>query len=205
MLASVLRAPLSYFETQPQGRILSRFTYDTEVVDILLTENLAMFMIAIGWFVAGIILMASILPWMVLALAPVTFLYWMLLLHYRKSGVDFQRLDALSRSPIQAMVTEVLDGSSTIRVFRREPIFIARFQDKVNRNSSGKSVAGSSPSLRCVSTTRSLLFTLYLSFTSYVELCVSTAVVRRENRAPWIDHRFGFVRSGCLPKRNPTN
>lgn len=137
MLASVLQAPLSYFETQPQGRILSRFTYDTEVVDILLTENLAMFMVALGWFFAGVILMASILPWMILALLPVTFLYWMLLLHYRKSGVDLQRLDALSRSPMQAMLTEVLDGSSTIRVFKREPIFVKRFRENVDRSSSG--------------------------------------------------------------------
>jgi ABC-type multidrug transport system fused ATPase/permease subunit len=137
MLASVLRAPLSYFESQPQGRILSRFTYDMEVVDVILTQNLAMFMVAMSWFFAGVVLMSSILNWMILALLPVTFLYWLLLLHYRKSGVDLQRLDALSRSPIQAMVTEVLDGSPTIRVFKREPIFVERFRVCVDRNSSG--------------------------------------------------------------------
>ena len=137
MLTSVLRAPLSYFESQPQGRILSRFSYDTEVVDVVLTQNLAMLMVAMSWFFAGVVLMSSILPWMLLALVPVTVLYWLLLLHYRKSGVDLQRLDALSRSPIQAMVTEVLDGSSTIRVFKREPIFIKRFRERVDRNSSG--------------------------------------------------------------------
>ena len=48
----------------------------------------------------------------------------------------FQRLDAVSRSPIQAMLAEGLDGASTIRVFRREQIFLKKFQNATDTNSS---------------------------------------------------------------------
>ena len=106
MLRSVLQAPMSYFETTPLGRVLNRFSYDVEIVDVQLTEAMSIFMISISWFIAGVSVMITIVPWMVLALLPVVMLYLMVLLHYRKSGVDLQRLDAMSRSPVQAMVSE---------------------------------------------------------------------------------------------------
>lgn len=77
-----------------------------------------------------------ILPWLILAIVPITIAYYYLLLHYRKSGSDLQRLDAVSRSPLQAMVSEALDGSSTIRVFNQQLTFFTRFHTAVDVNSS---------------------------------------------------------------------
>lgn len=113
---------MSYFEQTPLGRILNRFTFDIEVLDLTLTESMTVLIIACGWFVAGIAVMVSILPWVGLAIVPVTLLYALLMLHYRRSGADLQRLDAVSRSPLQAMLSEGLDGASTIRVFQQEEV-----------------------------------------------------------------------------------
>jgi ABC-type multidrug transport system fused ATPase/permease subunit len=110
MLSRVLFAPMVYFETTPIGRVLNRFTYDMEVVDITLTEAMSVLMIACGWFVTAIVVMCTIIPWMALAIFPITLVYWLLLLHYRKSGADLQRLDAVARSPIQAMLAEGKNG-----------------------------------------------------------------------------------------------
>lgn len=74
-----------------------------------------------------------------------------------RSGPDLQRIDAVSRSPIQAMLTEGksehlamlvfqpngsidcilgLDGASTIRVYHQERAFMQRFQSNVDSSSS---------------------------------------------------------------------
>lgn len=106
MLQSILKAPLSYFESTPMGRILNRLTYDVEVMDIVLTQNMGIFLISTGWYITGVVIMLAILPWIALAVVPVSLLYLSFLMHYRKSGPDLQRLDAATRSPVQAMVAE---------------------------------------------------------------------------------------------------
>jgi ABC-type multidrug transport system fused ATPase/permease subunit len=136
MLKSVLRAPMSYFETVPMGRILNRFTYDTDVNDVTLTQVMSMFIISCSWYVAGICIQCSILPWSAVVLFPVSVLYWLLMLHYRMSGPDLQRIDALTRSPLQSMVSECLEGSISIRVFRQDYNFMRRFHGIADTNSS---------------------------------------------------------------------
>lgn len=105
-------------------------------MDITLTQNMGIFLISTGWYFTGIFVMISILPYTALAIFPVTLLYAMLLLHYRRTGPDLQRLDAVARSPVQAMVAEGLDGASSIRVFRKEHTFIDKFRAAVDLNSS---------------------------------------------------------------------
>lgn len=67
---------------------------------------------------------------------PVVIMYWFLMMYYRKSGPDLQRIDALSRSPMQSMISECVEGSTTIRIFRQDTNFIKGFCDIADTNSS---------------------------------------------------------------------
>jgi len=130
----VVKAPMVYFETTPIGRILNRLTYDVEILDISLSQSMAVLMISCGWFITGVVLQITILPFNVCILVPIIILYWLLLLYYRKSAVDLQRLDAVSRSPVQARLAEGIDGSSTIRVFDKINHFENLFKTTVDHN-----------------------------------------------------------------------
>ena len=102
----VIHAPMSYFETTPSGRILNRLTFDVEILDISLPCSMSMLMVTFGWIITGFSILTSILPQSSLVLIPVLALYWLLLMYHRKSAADLQRLDAISRSPVQSKVHE---------------------------------------------------------------------------------------------------
>ena len=135
MMSKLLYAPMSYYDTTPIGRLMNRFTYDTETLDVTLTINMATLMTSLGWIITGIILMGIILPLQLIPIIFVTVMYWILVLHYRKSAVDLQRLDATSRSPVQAQLSEAVEGTSTIRTFGKCSYFSNQFRKSLNENS----------------------------------------------------------------------
>merc|ERR1740139_541695 len=93
-------------------------------------------LISIGWFTTGVVIQIALLPWNTFILTAIMFLYWRLLLYFRKSAVDLQRLDAVSRSPVQANLAEGIDGSSTIKVFGKISYFEKQFKEVLDCNTS---------------------------------------------------------------------
>jgi len=79
-------------------------------------------------------LSTGILPWLILVIIPIMIMFTMLQLHYRKSSVDLQRLDAVSRSPLQTTLSEVIDGAITMRVFGQEKTFTSKFFNHMDTN-----------------------------------------------------------------------
>ncbi|GAX24232.1 hypothetical protein FisN_4Lu593 [Fistulifera solaris] len=88
-----------------------------------------------SWLLSSIVVMAVVLPWILIPLAPVTLIYIYTQSYYRMSGPDLQRLDAITRSPIQASLAEGLEGAHIIRAYRKELKFAASFRHLINRNS----------------------------------------------------------------------
>ena len=119
-LSAVFKTDMQFFETTPIGRVLNRFTFDTDVCDFILVVKLCSTIASVGWMVSGIAVMTAAVPWMLLVLAPMGFYYFSVVQKYRTACVDLQRLDSTSRSPIQSHLQESLDGNHTIRAFQQE-------------------------------------------------------------------------------------
>ena len=95
---------------------------------------MSMGIISISWFVAGVSVMTSILPWLILVIVPIVIIFVLVQLHYRKSSIDLQRLDAISRSPLQTSLSEVMDGAITIRIFEQQQKFTSKFFHCMDQN-----------------------------------------------------------------------
>lgn len=131
----VLSAPVSYFDETPTGRIVSRFSFDTEQLDIVLTQKAAMWIISVGWAVTGAVIMLALTRGaMAVVLVPVAVVFYRLQDYYRQSAIDLQRLDAVSRSPLQQLLVEAIDASPTIRAFGVQRRFEERFYERLDAN-----------------------------------------------------------------------
>jgi len=113
----VLCAPLSWFQANPLGRVLNRFSADLAMTDDQLSKFLCDFCI-FGFMTLGAILIITVVMPPILLLMPVIFYFALRTKRYAmKSMTELKRLDGLSRSPVLSVVSATLHGLSPIRAF----------------------------------------------------------------------------------------
>ncbi|KAJ9559656.1 hypothetical protein OSB04_004816 [Centaurea solstitialis] len=131
LLKKLVDAPVSFFDQTPSGRILNRLSSDLYTIDDSLPFILN---ILLANFVGllGIALILSVVQVMFLLLIlPFWYIYSKIQFYYRSTSRELRRLDSVSRSPIYASFSEILDGSSTIRAFKSEDFFLTRFIEHI--------------------------------------------------------------------------
>lgn len=119
-LGSVLRAPMSFFDTTPVGRILSRFSRDVAGVDQLLPQAFSQMLTTVMSLIGTYIIIVVALPPFLGIVVPITIGYWLLQRFYNRTSLEVKRLDSISKSPIYAHFSETLSGLSTLRAYKKE-------------------------------------------------------------------------------------
>lgn len=131
MLKSVLSSPVRFFDSTPVGRILQRFSRDIESVDIHLQWSFDSAVNSALQVAVSIILILSLLPWMIIVVGPIMFLYYVLQKDYRRPAREVKRFDSVARSPRYAHFKESLQGLIVIRSFDKTDWFLKNFYDKL--------------------------------------------------------------------------
>jgi len=62
-------------------------------------------------------------------------IYVIVLQYYRKTSIEIQRLESVSRSPIFSHLTETLEGSATIRAYGLQRQFKVANMNRIDANS----------------------------------------------------------------------
>jgi ATP-binding cassette subfamily C (CFTR/MRP) protein 4 len=128
MTRSVLRAKIEFFDTNPLGRILNRFSGDVGSNDDLLPNTLFDFLV-IAFLVLGALISAvSVLPVTLVVVPPLIWYFLRVRKTFVTTSRELKRLEGLSRSPIFAMLSESLVGISTIRSNGAIDFFRSKFR-----------------------------------------------------------------------------
>ncbi|KAI8847504.1 P-loop containing nucleoside triphosphate hydrolase protein [Chytridium lagenaria] len=126
VMKRLLRAPISFFESQPIGRILNRFSKDIEAIDQQIWIFYFFVIFSTGSLLAATALIAYVAPYLLFLVAPLLVVYYFILRFYRATIREVKRLDSNERSPLYAHISETLSGVSSVRAFRVEDQFIAK-------------------------------------------------------------------------------
>ncbi|MCL7023890.1 hypothetical protein MKW94_028354, partial [Papaver nudicaule] len=124
MLHSVLRAPMSFFDSTPTGRILNRTSTDQSVLDLELPTR-------VGWCafsiiqILGTIAVMSQVAWQVFVIfIPVTGICIWYQQYYTPTARELARLSGIQRAPYLHHFAESLAGAATIRAYDQEDRFM---------------------------------------------------------------------------------
>jgi ABC-type multidrug transport system fused ATPase/permease subunit len=128
-LQQVLDSPISFFDANPVGRILNRFSSDVETLETELCWSLQESISALLEALAALLLIVIVLPSLLLAAPPLYYIFHRLQKLFRIRSRDLRRLYSISRSPRFAHFKESLQGVATIRAFHRQHPFWERFFD----------------------------------------------------------------------------
>lgn len=134
LLDSILRAPTSFFDTTPLGRILSRFSKDLYAIDLELSDQLDFFLFSTLQVVISIGTIMFVTPLFGVVVVPLGVVYIRVLNYFRAVSRETKRLENISRSPVYAQFSETLGGLSTIRAYGLSTRFIREFEVKVDEN-----------------------------------------------------------------------
>ncbi|KAG1670803.1 Multidrug resistance-associated protein 1 [Nymphon striatum] len=136
MLDAILRAPMSFFDTTPLGRIINRFSKDVNTMDIILLIYIKMFLIFGIKVLGAVITITTQTPLIIIPIIPMVVIYLLIQNLYLKSSRQLKRIEAVTRSPMFSNFSESVTGASTIRAYRAHDVFAKIFQKNVDINQS---------------------------------------------------------------------
>ena len=135
-LWSVLRAPMSYFDSTPRGRILNRFSKDTNEMDGELQINFNNFSQNVLQIMGYLALIIYAVPYVLVTMFVLFPLFYMLQKYFRRTARSLKRLEQITFTPIMNQFSESLLGLATIRAYRLNDAFFQNLKQRVNANHS---------------------------------------------------------------------
>ena len=135
-MTRVLRAPMSFFDTTPLGRITNRFTKDVDIMDNNLTDAMRMYYFTLGMISAVFILIIVYFHYFAIALGPLFLMFLFSASYYRSSARDVKRHESVLRSEVFARFSEAVSGTASIRAYGLQDYFLKGIHKSVDQMNS---------------------------------------------------------------------
>ncbi|XP_006067665.2 ATP-binding cassette sub-family C member 2 isoform X1 [Bubalus bubalis] len=134
LLNNILRAPMSFFDTTPIGRIVNRFAGDISTVDDTLPMSLRSWVLCFLGIISTLVMICLATPIFVVVIIPLGIIYVSVQIFYVATSRQLRRLDSVTRSPIYSHFSETVSGLSVIRAFEHQQRFLKQSETAIDTN-----------------------------------------------------------------------
>ncbi|KAH7853493.1 hypothetical protein Vadar_003105 [Vaccinium darrowii] len=136
LLNTLFRAPMSFYDSTPLGRILTRVSSDLSIVDLDVPFS---FVFSVGTTTqtyANLTVLA-VITWQVLFVSiPMVYFAILLQRYYFASAKELMRINGTTKSLVANHLAESIQGSMTIRAFEEEDRFFVKNLELIDVNAS---------------------------------------------------------------------
>uniref|UniRef100_A0A3P9HVL2 Multidrug resistance-associated protein 4 n=1 Tax=Oryzias latipes TaxID=8090 RepID=A0A3P9HVL2_ORYLA len=129
MFNAIIRTSFRFFDANPIGRILNRFSKDIGYLDSLLPWTFVDFTQVFLQVIGVIAVAAIIIPWILIPIVPLLGVFLFLRHYFLQTSRNIKRLESTTRSPVFSHLSSTLQGLSTIRAFRVQERFQQMFDE----------------------------------------------------------------------------
>ncbi|CAD8094625.1 unnamed protein product [Paramecium sonneborni] len=133
MLNSLTKAPVSYFDINPSGRIINRFSNDLSLCDYSTNTVILDVLEIIGYFCFSLITLAILQPFFLIMIVFVILIDAYQYFFLKKIISQLKELELMQRSPMFDFLKQTLSGISQVRVYNQREWFRKQFLDLSNK------------------------------------------------------------------------
>ncbi|EAL40076.2 AGAP006427-PB [Anopheles gambiae str. PEST] len=173
MFNGITRASMYFFNTNPSGRILNRFSKDMGQIDEYL-PSVTVDVIQIFLSLIGIVVVVAIVnPYNLIPTVVIGIIFYFMRAFYLLTSRNIKRVEAITRSPIYSHLSASLSGLSTIRAFGAEKVLVHEFDSHQDLHSSAFYLF--------ISTSRAFGFYLDVFCVIYIAIVTLTFFIRGDS------------------------
>ncbi|XP_049950812.1 probable multidrug resistance-associated protein lethal(2)03659 [Schistocerca serialis cubense] len=136
MFIGVTRATMHFFNNNPAGRILNRFSKDIGNVDEILPLTVVDCFQIVLTLIGTVITVAIVNFWTLVPTVVLIGVFWVIRTVFLSASRSLKRLESITRSPVFSHATASLQGLSTIRAFGAQKVLEKEFDRIQDVNSS---------------------------------------------------------------------
>ncbi|CAG9859549.1 unnamed protein product [Phyllotreta striolata] len=133
---SVVGATMRFFDTNPGGRILNRFSKDMGAIDELLPKAILDSTQMLLQMFGALLLIVIVNPYFLILIVNLSVIFGLMRHVYLKSSKNIKRLEGMMRSPVFTHLKATIEGLTTIRAFGAENILTNEFDNHQDYHSS---------------------------------------------------------------------